>query len=165
MAFYKCPMEIWTKEFSVLENSFHSIFLFMESFVPETFCQVIFCHGKFFSWNFPFPGTKFFSWNFNIHGIFYSWNLFSLNFLPEIFFHAKKFTENSCSRCEENEMVFVSHEVPFPAMSDRRSCVAENGTEEMWKTILNCFHQPVEVNNELSLSSWISLQLRNPYQD
>ena len=30
---------------------------------------------------------------------------------------------------EENEMVFVSHEVPFPAMSDRRSRVAGHGTE------------------------------------
>ena len=37
--------------------------------------------------------------------------------------------------CEENEMVFVSHEVPFPAMSDRRSRVAGNGTEWEVKTI------------------------------
>ena len=31
--------------------------------------------------------------------------------------------------CEENEMVFVPHEVPFPATSDQRSRVAGNGTE------------------------------------
>ena len=37
--------------------------------------------------------------------------------------------------CEENEMVFVSHEVPFPAMSDRRSRVAGNGTKWEVKTI------------------------------
>ena len=37
--------------------------------------------------------------------------------------------------CEENEMVFVSHEVPFPATSDRRSRVAGNGTECEVKTI------------------------------
>jgi len=37
--------------------------------------------------------------------------------------------------CEENEMVFVSHEVPFPATSDRRSRVAGNGTEWEVKTI------------------------------
>ena len=36
---------------------------------------------------------------------------------------------------EENEMVFVSHEVPFPATSDRRSRVAGNGTECEVKTI------------------------------
>jgi len=34
-----------------------------------------------------------------------------------------------CQWCEENEMIFVSHEVPFPATSDRRSRVAGNGTE------------------------------------
>ena len=32
-------------------------------------------------------------------------------------------------------MVFVSHEVPFPATSDRRSRVAGNGTECEVKTI------------------------------
>ena len=32
-------------------------------------------------------------------------------------------------------MVFVSHEVPFPATSDRRSRVAGNGTEREVKTI------------------------------
>ena len=37
--------------------------------------------------------------------------------------------------CEENEMVFVSHEVSFPATSDRSSRVAENGTECKVKTI------------------------------
>ena len=37
--------------------------------------------------------------------------------------------------CEENEMVFVSHEVPFPATSDRRSRVAGNGTECEVKSI------------------------------
>ena len=37
--------------------------------------------------------------------------------------------------CEENEMVFVSHKVPFPATSDRRSRVAGNGTEWEVKTI------------------------------
>ena len=37
--------------------------------------------------------------------------------------------------CEENEMVFVSHEVPFPATSDRRTQVAGNGTEWEVKTI------------------------------
>ena len=37
--------------------------------------------------------------------------------------------------CEENEIVFVSHEVPFPATSDRRSRVAGNGTEWGVKTI------------------------------
>ena len=37
--------------------------------------------------------------------------------------------------CEENEIVFVSHEVPFPATSDRRSRVAGNGTECEVKTI------------------------------
>ena len=37
--------------------------------------------------------------------------------------------------CEENEMGFVSHEVPFPAKSDRRSRVAGNGTECEVKTI------------------------------
>ena len=36
--------------------------------------------------------------------------------------------------CEENEMVFVSHKVPFPATSDRRSRVAGNGTEWEVKT-------------------------------
>ena len=40
-----------------------------------------------------------------------------------------------CHWCEENEMVFVSHEVPFPATSDRRSRVAGNGTEWEVKTI------------------------------
>ena len=53
-------------------------------------------------------------------------------------------------RCEENEMVFVSHEVSFPATSDRRSRVAGNGTDWEVKS-LNCVHQPVEVNNELFL--------------
>ena len=37
--------------------------------------------------------------------------------------------------CEENEMVFVSHEVSFPATSDWRSWVAGNGTEWEVKTI------------------------------
>ena len=37
--------------------------------------------------------------------------------------------------CEENEMVFVSHEVPLPATSDQRSRVAGNGTECDVKTI------------------------------
>ena len=37
--------------------------------------------------------------------------------------------------CEENEMVFVSHEVSFPATSDRRSRVAGNGTKCEVKTI------------------------------
>ena len=37
--------------------------------------------------------------------------------------------KNEYHWCEENEMVFVSHEVPFPATSDRRSRVAGNGTE------------------------------------
>ena len=40
-----------------------------------------------------------------------------------------------CHWCEENEMVFVSHEVSFPATSDRRSRVAGNGTECEVKTI------------------------------
>ena len=37
--------------------------------------------------------------------------------------------------CQENEMVFGSHEVPFPAMSDQRSQAAGNGTECEVKTI------------------------------
>ena len=37
--------------------------------------------------------------------------------------------------CEENEMVFVSHEVPFPATSDQRSGAAGNGIECEVKTI------------------------------
>ena len=37
--------------------------------------------------------------------------------------------------CEENEMVFVSHEGTFPATSDHKSRVAGNGTECKVKTI------------------------------
>ena len=37
--------------------------------------------------------------------------------------------------CEENEMVFVSHEVPFSATSDRRSREAKNGTKCEVKTV------------------------------
>ena len=46
-----------------------------------------------------------------------------------------KFRHEYLCGCEENEMVFVSHEVPFPATSDRRSGVAGNGTECEVKTI------------------------------
>ena len=40
--------------------------------------------------------------------------------------------------CEENEIVFVSHDMPFPATSDRGSQVAGNGTECEVKTIELC---------------------------
>ena len=40
-----------------------------------------------------------------------------------------------CHWCEKNEMVFVSHEVSFPAKSDQRSWVAGNGTEWVVTTI------------------------------
>ena len=50
-------------------------------------------------------------------------------------------------------MVFVFHEVPFPATSDQRSRVAGNGTECEVKIPLNCLHKPVEVTNELFLIS------------
>ena len=38
---------------------------------------------------------------------------------------------------EENEMVFVSHKVPFTVMSGQRSWVAGNGTEWEVKTIVS----------------------------
>ena len=64
-------------------------------------------------------------------------------------FLSKKKEFVSCHWCEENEMVFVSYKVPFPATTDRRSRVA--GTEWEVKTIQS-LHQPVEVNNDLFLN-------------
>ena len=52
--------------------------------------QGIFSHAIFFSWNFPFLGIDIFSWNFQFHGKKISWNLFSWNFLHEIFIPGKK---------------------------------------------------------------------------
>ena len=68
-------------------------------------CHEIFSHGKFKYWNnhsrnflswnnffmeFSISWNLIFSWNFPFHEINFSWNLFSWNFLPEIFFHEIK---------------------------------------------------------------------------
>jgi len=56
---------------------------------------------------------------------------------------------------EENEMVFYSHEVPFPATSDLRSLVAENGTSWQTKTF-HTSNAPVTVNNYSFLCYWLT---------